>query len=176
MSKFRPITKIDSVVIHCSATPNGRWVSNKDIDSWHAARGFKRNPDLIGHHEPSLKAIGYHHVLYTSGGMANGRRYCETGAHALDKRFPRGSSHYYRWNNTSIGICLVGTDQFSLAQWRMLRTFIVAIRQDFRGDDLKILGHNEVNPSKTCPGFDVQAWLAGGMQPMEGHVLQKDAL
>lgn len=176
MSKYRPPSQIDSVVIHCAATPNGRWFTTGDIDRWHGDRGFKRHPGLIGHHEPSLKHIGYHHVLYTSGAMANGRRYCETGAHALDKRFPRGGHHYYRWNNCSIGVCLVGTDRFTLAQWVTLKNFIIAIRQEFRGERLKVIGHNEVNPGKTCPGFDVQAWLDGGMAPMEGHILDMEDL
>ena len=32
--------KIDQIIIHCSATPEGRNVTVADIDRWHRARGF----------------------------------------------------------------------------------------------------------------------------------------
>jgi len=34
--------QINTIVIHCSATPNGRWTTAPDIDRWHDDRGFER--------------------------------------------------------------------------------------------------------------------------------------
>lgn len=34
--------RIDTLIIHCAATPNGRWTSVLDIDYWHKQAGFKR--------------------------------------------------------------------------------------------------------------------------------------
>lgn len=170
MSRFRPITRITSMVIHCSATPNGRWTTVEEIDSWHNKRGFKRNEELAGHHMPHLKSIGYHHAIYTSGAVANGRRYCETGAHALDLRYPKGDGRRYRWNNESIGVCMIGTDQFSFEQWESLRILVQASKKEFPG--LKVIAHHQVNAHKTCPGFDVAAWLRAGMIAPALHILE----
>lgn len=34
-----------------------------------------------------------------------------------------------------------------------------------------ICGHRDTGANKTCPGFDVGAWLAGGLQPLADHLL-----
>lgn len=41
--------KIDSIIIHCSATQAGMDFSAKDIDRWHRAQG--------------MNEIGYHYVV-----------------------------------------------------------------------------------------------------------------
>jgi hypothetical protein len=51
--------------------------------------------------------------------------------------------------------------------------------------DSKTKGHRDYSPDKnsdgiiqpsewmkTCPGFDVAAWLAGNLLPLEGHILE----
>lgn len=161
---------IDTLVIHCTATPNGRWTSVLDVDHWHAQRGFKRNPPPgeAQKFNPSLPAVGYHWVIYTNGGLATGRHPVEVGAHA------RGL------NARSLALCLVGTDQFTPLQWTQLRQQVewlcgkyqlpreLATAANFwRG----ICGHRDINPSKDCPGFDVGAWLADGMQPRPENIL-----
>ena len=45
--------KIDSVIIHCSATKAGMDFSVADIDRWHRARG--------------MNGIGYHYVVRLDG-------------------------------------------------------------------------------------------------------------
>lgn len=105
-----------------------------------------------------LAAIGYHFLIYTNGGIATGRHLEEVGAHGH--------------NHNSIGVCLVGRDQFTPEQWEMLRANVWAMERKFPG--LRVIGHREVNPKKTCPGFDVQAWRAGEMAPLAGHIHQPD--
>ena len=34
--------KIDKIIVHCTATPEGRPVSVEEIDSWHKQRGGHR--------------------------------------------------------------------------------------------------------------------------------------
>lgn len=148
---------INTLVIHCAATPNGRWTTVEDIDGWHRDRGFRRLPTLIGFNQPRLRHIGYHFVVYISGAVATGRGLREVGAHA------RGH------NETSIGICLVGTDRFTAAQWSALRDFVTGITIKYPG--MKVMGHNEVS-KKSCPGFDVQAWLVRGMKPEPENILE----
>ena len=176
---------IDLVVIHCAATPNGRAFTTADIDAWHHERGFRRTLAFRQRQEMNLAAIGYHYVIYTNGAVANGRHLDEVGAHVAG------------WNERSIGICLVGTDQFAPAQWASLRDNLCATartlaerrdlpdRPKYRpepGDALRLFarmgvrvcGHRDLpNVKKECPGFDVGAFLAGGMQPLAAHLLEE---
>ena len=108
MGTRRQIRDIDLIVIHCSATQNGRWITVNDIDTWHKARRFNRDMSIAPDHEPRLWHIGYHHVIYTTGAVCCGRPLRESGAHA--------AGH----NAKSIGVCLVGTDSYSRLQWDAL--------------------------------------------------------
>lgn len=155
---YRDPASINTLIIHCSATPNGRWTTVEDIDRWHGERGFARDPKLIGFNQPRLRHIGYHYVIYTTGAVVIGRSPREAGAHA--------SGH----NARSLGTCLVGTDKFTPEQWSILRRHVELAQKRYPG--LRVIGHREVNPDKPCPGFDVQAWLRGGMEPMREHVLE----
>lgn len=151
---------VNLIIIHCAATPNGKPFDVEDIDRWHAERGFKRDPALVGHNMPHLKSIGYHYVIYVPGAVSIGRGLEEPGAHA--------QGH----NANSVGVCLIGTDKFTPAQWASLKANVRATQARYPG--ARVIGHREVNPNKTCPGFDVQAWLAGGMEPLAGHVLDDE--
>ena len=74
--------KIDSVIIHCSATKAGMDFSVADIDRWHRAQG--------------MNGIGYHYVVRLDGTVEKGREVEVAGAHCLG------------WNGRSIGICYIG--------------------------------------------------------------------
>jgi len=157
MSKYRDLSKITELIIHCAATPNGRHFTIKDIDNWHGERGFKRNPLAQKFHAPTLAHVGYHFVIDLNGRLACGRALTETGAHA--------KGH----NAVSIGICLIGTDKFTPAQWQTLRDYVLCLRHRFPA--IAIIGHNYVNHHKICPGFSVQDWLQNDMQPLSEHQL-----
>ena len=45
--------EIDKIIVHCSATPEGRDVSAATIDDWHKQRGWS--------------GIGYHYVVGLDG-------------------------------------------------------------------------------------------------------------
>lgn len=160
---------IDTLVIHCSASPNGRWQTVADIDQWHGERGFKRNAAAAEGWNPTLRHLGYHWVIYTNGGLASGRHADEVGAHA------RGL------NARSLGLCLVGTDQFSVAQWIQLRSQVdhLATRHRIRLQPATeangwrgVCGHRDTGANKRCPGFDVAQWLAAGMEPQPANILE----
>lgn len=59
--------KIKEIIIHCSATKEGRDYTVADIDRWHRDRGFF--------------CIGYHFVIYRDGSIHVGRSVEEVGAH-----------------------------------------------------------------------------------------------
>lgn len=166
------------IVIHCSATPNARTlfygVGTKDlrtpvdeIDAWHSDRGFKRSPLAMARFNPSLRAIGYHYVIARNGGLFTGRHPDEVGAHA--------KGH----NSHSIGVCLIGTDQFTPAQWATLADCLPrwceahrVVRRFATHDRLEgVCGHRDLPlVAKVCPGFRVAEWLHGGMEPLNNHI------
>lgn len=127
--------QINRIIIHCSATPEGRDVSADEIRQWHLKRGFRD--------------IGYHWVIRLDGTVEAGRPEKERGAHA------RGHNH------DSIGICYIGglatdvktpKDTRTPEQRAALRSLIGDTI--FRHGDLTLHGHREF-ARKACPSFDV---------------------
>lgn len=166
--------KTTLIVIHCSASPNGDSLFRgslgqpgfttpiNTIDAWHAERGFLRDVQARRCFNPDLAAIGYHYVIYRNGVSVSGRAEQEPGAHAKG------------YNQKSLGICLIGTDQYTPEQWQTLRELITLLQK--RYPDARIVGHRDLSPdrngnggvepdewTKTCPGFDVAEWLGSGM-------------
>lgn len=174
MSRYRPDTQISSLIIHCAATPNGRPHTAADIDRWHGERTppFTRHPDALtgtgawagkGQHARDLAHIGYHYVIRINGVVEVGRRLTETGAHCVGH------------NATAIGVCMIGTDAFTQAQWDALAKLVKATARDRKQARLPTLtlhGHREFAAHKACPGFDVAAWVANGYTPAPANVLE----
>lgn len=160
---------INLIVIHCTASPNGRWNTAADIDAWHRKRGFRREPSARLAWNPELLSIGYHHVIYTNGAIATGRSHAEVGAHA--------AGH----NANSLGIALVGTDRFSATQWHNLRELVRALTEPqgnrpARYPGARVAGHRELpDVKKACPGFDVADWLAGGKALLPDHLYPEES-
>ncbi len=152
---------VDLIVLHCSATPNGRRTTVEDVDGWHVERGFKRASDWRAYFNPKLRAVGYHFVIRPNGALDTGRHLDEIGAHV------RGH------NASSVGICMAGTDRFTLVQWAQLRSTVTALLKRYPA--VRVCGHRDLDPHKTCPGFDVAAWFAAGMAAPSDHVLEPAA-
>lgn len=72
-----PITKI---VIHCSATQNGKQLRTATqtaaqlINDWHKQRDFRRLAGYYKQFNPHLQHIGYHFVIDTNGTVETGRK------------------------------------------------------------------------------------------------------
>jgi N-acetylmuramoyl-L-alanine amidase len=165
----RPLDQINKIIIHCAATPNGQWFTAFDIDKWHKARGFKRDPRQA-QFSPH-KHIGYHFVIGIKGGVEIGRNLYEIGAHCQGR------------NQRSIGVCLIGTDKFTAKQWDSLKALVLSLHKSY--PELRVLGHRDASPdkngdgkidrsewTKTCPGFDVYTWLQNEMRPLSDHLLE----
>lgn len=130
---MRTITKI---IIHCTATPQGRNHTLADVDGWHKERGFK--------------SIGYHYLIDTAGKVLTGRPESEIGAHCLNH------------NANSIGICYVGgmtadmrqaKDTRTPEQKEALKTLVADLQE--RYPSVTVHGHCEF-AAKDCPSFNVK--------------------
>jgi hypothetical protein len=164
--------KIDTIVIHCSDSPNGRTLFTgslgkpgfvtpvQEIDSWHRQRGFKRQPEWRARQNSTLTSIGYHFVVYTRGVVATGRHIDEVGAHAVG------------YNATSLGICMVGRDQFSIEQWNALKSLVESLQAKYSG--ARVVAHHDLNKDKTCPNFDVAEWLRAGRLPLANRIYEPE--
>ena len=127
--------KIEKIILHCAATPEGRDVKTETIKSWHV----KGN---------GWSDIGYHFVIELDGAVKNGRPLHRSGAHT--------KGH----NATSIGICYVGgmdkdkkpKDTRTEAQRKAMDQLIADLKMDH--PTATIHGHNEF-AAKACPSFDV---------------------
>ena len=133
--------EIKRIIIHCSATPEGRDVSAETIREWHLKRGWSD--------------IGYHYVVDIEGCIHGGRPIDRAGAHV--------KGH----NKDSIGICYVGgvekerdengkwvaKDTMTDAQEHAVRELIYAIRM-VTDNEISLHGHNEFS-AKACPSFKV---------------------
>lgn len=133
--------KISHIIIHCSDFPYG---DVKQIDGWHRDNGWNG----IGYHRVILNGhIASDEVIEIYDGLVeHGRDLALNGSHA------RGH------NRNSIGICLIGVDEFTKAQ---LFSLLFLLREFIEKFDIKIdniLGHNEIKQSggKTCPNFSVE--------------------
>jgi len=125
--------KIDKIIVHCSATPEGRDVSTDEIRQWHLDRGWSD--------------IGYHYVVELDGTVCDGRPVETSGAHA--------KGH----NSDSIGVCYVGgvdedgepKDTRTEEQKESLIELLTDLKEDHGNPD--IFGHRDFS-SKACPSFD----------------------
>lgn len=135
---MRSITKI---IIHCSATPEGKPFTVEQIRAWHTTPKPKGN---------GWRDIGYHFVIYLDGSIHAGRPIEQIGAHC--------SGH----NATSIGICYIGgcakdgktpKDTRTPAQKSALVKLIKELKASY--PKATIHGHREF-ANKACPSFNIQ--------------------
>ncbi len=179
---------ITGIVIHCSATPNsvtlfkgevgqkGFMTPATTINEWHRARGFKRTDAARARQNPHLDALGYHFVIGRNGALFSGRHIHEIGAHVAGK------------NAKTLGICMVGMDSYTPAQWETLKNCVASLKNlpELKGKPIRVTGHRDLSPDKDgdgkveknewlkiCPGFSVADWLAGGMEPLKGHIWER---
>ena len=126
--------KISFLVIHCSDTDNNKNISAIDIHKMHLDFGWD--------------GIGYHKVINRSGKIENGRPEYWVGAHVKGK------------NDISLGVCLIGRDNFTKNQFTSLEYVLKEWKAKY--PTAKIVGHKDTgNTSKTCPNFDVIEWCKG---------------
>jgi N-acetylmuramoyl-L-alanine amidase len=152
------VRKIDTIVVHCSATPAGLDIGAREIRRMHMDPKRPGGP---------FSDIGYHFVIRLDGEFEAGRVLEVPGAHV--------GGH----NARSIGICLVGgldlhrkpANTFTDEQFDSLADLIDTLLARFPG--ARVLGHRDLSPDKDgdgrverhewvkeCPCFDVAEWLA----------------
>ena len=129
--------QITEIILHCSATPEGKNFKAADIDRWHKAKGWK--------------CIGYNYVIDLDGTIEEGRPLEMTGAHTIGH------------NKNSIGICYIGgldnngkakdtrtqeqKDSMYLLVYQLLNLYELSISD--------VYGHYQFS-NKSCPCFKIE--------------------
>jgi len=126
--------KINEIIVHCTATPEGKDFKAADIDKWHRQKGWD--------------GIGYHYVVDLDGTVEIGRPESKVGAHCLGR------------NQNSIGVVYVGgvasdgktaKDTRTPQQKAALVRLLTALKH--RYPRAAIHGHRDF-ATKACPSFD----------------------
>jgi N-acetylmuramoyl-L-alanine amidase len=129
--------KINKIIIHCTATPEGREHDVADIRRWHLKRGFND--------------IGYHYLIHIDGTIEEGRPINKQGAHCSGQ------------NRGSIGVCYVGGMSKDMKKAKDTRTqaqkdSLIKLMHELiykYNKDMTIHGHNEYS-NKSCPSFIIK--------------------
>lgn len=130
----RPISEI---IIHCTATAEGKDYMVDDIRAWHKARGWSD--------------VGYHYLIYRDGTVHEGRPVGQIGSHVAGR------------NTGTIGVAYVGgvsadgktpKDTRTASQRASLLWLIAELRKKHNGIKA-VTGHNQYS-AKACPSFDVR--------------------
>lgn len=125
---------IKEIIMHCSATPEGKDFTVSDIKRWHLERGFSD--------------IGYHYVIYRDGSVHVGRSESIAGAHCIGH------------NTISIGVCYIGgmdssnknpKDTRTQQQKDALLRLLKELKRKY--PSAKIYSHRDF-ANKACPSFD----------------------
>lgn len=134
---------IRKIIIHCS---DSKWGNLEELTRWHKERGFV--------------TVGYHYIILNGyltyadykednykpnfdGVLVAGRDESLPGAHTLGQ------------NEDSIGICLIGVNHFTLAQFQKLEKLCIDLMKKYNLKVSDIYGHYEFATYKTCPNFNV---------------------
>ena len=133
--------KINKIVIHCTATQEGKDIPLEEVRRWHLKKGWRD--------------IGYHFLIQRDGTIEEGRPIEQSGAHT--------KGH----NRDSIGLAYVGgvaadrgkkgkfiaKDTRTEEQKEALVNLLCKLKDTYSKS--VIYGHNNFS-SKACPSFDAK--------------------
>lgn len=126
---------ITEIIVHCTATEEGKNFTVDEVRKWHIKRGFGD--------------IGYNYLIYLDGSIHTGRNVDKSGAHTIGH------------NANSIGVCYVGgldknhkaKDTRTDEQKKSLLLLLKELKKLY--PHATIHGHREF-ANKACPCFDAK--------------------
>ena len=132
---------INEIIVHCSATREGKDYTVADVKRWHTTPVSKGGR--------GWSDIGYHYVIHRDGTVHTGRNVNVSGAHC--------TGH----NSHSIGVCYIGgcdasdgrtpKDTRTPAQKKSLLELLQELKKLY--PKARIRGHRDF-ANKACPSFD----------------------
>ena len=146
--------KLSYLVLHCTATPEGREVKSEEIRHWHT--------DPVSKGGRGWKQVGYTDMIHLDGSV---ERLVENNedAYVDDWEITNGAKGYNGISRHVVYVgglskdCKTAKDTRTPAQLRAMKEYVLDFHKRF--PQVKIIGHREI-ADKDCPSFDVQEWLA----------------
>jgi hypothetical protein len=142
---------IKYLIIHCTATPEGREITEDDIRLWHLSppprgKGWKQvgYTDLFHLNGDSTRLVDNNENGWVeSGEITNG----VTGINNVSRHivYAGGTDRYLNPKDTR-------TNDQQIAMRDYVMDFVA------RFPEVKVAGHNQFS-AKACPSFDVPKWL-----------------
>jgi hypothetical protein len=147
------MAQLKYLVIHCTATPEGREVTSDDIRRWHTSPVSKGGR--------GWSQVGYTDLIHLDGKV---ERLVKNNEDAYVDGFEvtNGATGY---NSNSRHIVYAGgvekdgktpKDTRTAGQSAALANYVKDFHRRFPA--VRIIGHNEI-AKKACPSFNVQTWL-----------------
>lgn len=145
--------RLKYLVLHCTATPEGREVTGADIRRMHLSP--------VSQGGRGWKQVGYTDIIHLDGTV---ERLVDNNEDAnVDPwEITNGAKGY---NSVSRHVVYAGgmtkdmskpKDTRTTAQLRAMENYVKDFHKRF--PSVRIIGHNEV-AAKACPSFDVRKWL-----------------
>ena len=133
---------VKEIIIHCTATYEGKNYTVSDVANWHRQRGWD--------------GIGYHYLIYIDGTVHVGTPEGKVGIHC--------KGH----NNISLGVCYVGGlkngydtytgfDTRNTKQRAALVSLVKQLMQKYNVPKKRVHCHYEF-ANKACPGFSIESF------------------
>jgi len=142
--------KLEFLMIHCTATPEGREVTAEDIRKWHIeGRGWRR--------------VGYTDLIQLDGRIVNLTPFdqddeVESWELTNGARGMNGISRHIVYSGGMDKDYKYAKDTRTEEQEYVMRAYV--IETVARYPEIKVCGHNQF-ANKACPSFDVPSWLLG---------------
>jgi N-acetylmuramoyl-L-alanine amidase len=141
------------LVIHCTATPEGRAVTSKTIREWHTS------PEPKGR---GWKQVGYSDIIHLNGLLENMVKYdgdnevepweITNGVSGTINKIARHVVYVGGMNKDNTAAKDTRTPEQLMSMANYIKQTIA------QHPDILISGHNQFAP-KACPSFDVPKWL-----------------
>jgi hypothetical protein len=151
---------------HCSATPEGKDYSEKQIRGWFTARGWN-NP-------------GYRMITHLDGSVTQLQPW-NSNDEMESWEITNGARS---WNRDTIHLCYIGGVEAKQVQGRWVpkdtRTSeqMAALEVQVKFfiqlyPDILVIGHNQVTNLKACPSFYVPTWCREVLKLDEKNIFEK---
>ena len=150
--------KITEIILHCSATPEGKDFKAADIRRWHVQGN-------------GWKDIGYNYVIDLDGTIENGRPLWMNGAHTVGH------------NANSIGICYIGgldsdgkpKDTRTYEQKESMYLLVYQLLNQFGLSIKDVYGHRDF-AAKSCPCFPTEQFRKEYEEWLQEYLRYKEKL
>lgn len=146
------MAKLEYLIIHCTATPEGREVTADEIKEWHTAEPPKGN---------GWSKVGYTDIIHLDGSITNLTTFdqdddVEGWELTNGVRGINSISRHVVYSGGKSKDMKSDKDTRTYEQSEALATYVKYMV--LRHPDIKVAGHNQFS-EKACPSFDVPSWL-----------------